>query len=60
MTNQTPSTTKTKKYLFMTTQSLWDELRAFQEKHNADPNNVGHATCNNLIETAIKQFLLEN
>jgi hypothetical protein len=38
---------------------LWDRLVAYQEKHNADDRSIGKVSVNSLIESAIKQFLID-
>jgi hypothetical protein len=50
---------KTKKYLLMIPQTLWEELQSYQTTYNRDPKNIGQTSCNRLIEVAIRKFLAE-
>jgi hypothetical protein len=46
-----------KKYLIVVQPSLWERLKAHREKYNGDSTKVGPVSINNIIETAIKQYL---
>jgi hypothetical protein len=48
---------KNKKYLFIMSPTVWERLSTYREKYNADSQKIGPVSFNNIIETAIKQFL---
>jgi hypothetical protein len=52
--------TAKKKYLTtIINHELWDKLVAYQVKHNEDDSSIGKVSINSLIETSIKQFLID-